>query len=225
MTRAACSGFWPTATHFVGKEIVRQHALYWPAFLMSAGLPPPRRIIAHGWWLMGGAKMSKSVGNVARYQDYASIFGVDALRYFVMREMPLGADANFSDDGILTRFNADLANDLGNLVSRATTMMQRYCEGVVPDVPPGWRDALDADLATKHRQHDRVCHPAVRLVPDQRGAPGHLGAGPGREPVHREARAVGAGEETGRPSDARGHAVSRRGRLTRHRRACGSGDA
>ena len=91
---------WPVdVTHLIGKEIVRQHALYWPAFLMSAGLPPPRRIIAHGWWLMGGAKMSKSLGNVARYQDYAAGLRVDALRYFVMREMPLGQDANFSDDG------------------------------------------------------------------------------------------------------------------------------
>jgi len=143
------SRFWPSVTHFVGKEIVRQHALYWPAFLMSAGLQPPRRIIAHGWWLMGGAKMSKSVGNVARYQDYADIFGVDALRYFVMREMPLGADANFSDEGILTRFNADLANDLGNLVSRATTMIQRYCDGVVPDSPLEKRDQLDADLTAR----------------------------------------------------------------------------
>src|SRR5688572_25479451 len=141
--------FWPHVTHFVGKEIVRQHALYWPAFLMSAGLTPPKRIIAHGWWLMGGAKMSKSVGNVARYQDYAGIFGVDALRYFVMREMPLGADANFSDDGILARFNADLANDLGNLVSRATTMIQRYCDGIVPPSPAGRRDALDTDLIAR----------------------------------------------------------------------------
>jgi methionyl-tRNA synthetase len=141
--------FWPEVTHFVGKEIVRQHALYWPAFLMSAGLTPPKRIIAHGWWLMGGAKMSKSVGNVARYQDYVSIFGVDALRYFVMREMPLGADANFSDEGMLTRFNADLANDLGNLVSRATTMIQRYCDGVVPPSPAERRDALDTDLIAR----------------------------------------------------------------------------
>jgi methionyl-tRNA synthetase len=138
--------FWPVATHLVGKEIIRQHALYWPAFLMAAGLRPPQRIIAHGWWLMGGAKMSKSIGNVARYQDYADVFGVDALRYFVMREMPLGADANFSDEGILTRFNADLANDLGNLVSRATTMIQRYCAGVVPASPAAARDALDSGL-------------------------------------------------------------------------------
>jgi methionyl-tRNA synthetase len=141
--------YWPTVTHLVGKEIVRQHALYWPAFLMSAGLTPPRRIVAHGWWLMGGAKMSKSAGNVARYQDYVSVFGVDALRYFVMREMPLGADANFSDEGLLTRFNADLANDLGNLVSRATTMIQRYCDGVVPDSPADRREALDTDLVAR----------------------------------------------------------------------------
>jgi methionyl-tRNA synthetase len=138
--------FWPCVTHMVGKEIVRQHALYWPAFLMSAGLPPPKRIIAHGWWLMGGAKMSKSAGNVARYQDYVNVFGVDALRYFVMREMPLGLDANFSDEGILTRFNADLANDLGNLVSRATTMIQRYRDGIVPESPASTRDGLDTAL-------------------------------------------------------------------------------
>ena len=136
--------YWPGVTHLVGKEIIRQHALYWPAFLMSAKLAPPTRIMAHGWWLMGGAKMSKSVGNVARYQDYADVFGVDALRYFVMREMPLGQDANFSDEGILTRFNADLANDLGNVVSRTTTMIQRYRESLVP--APGGGDALDAAL-------------------------------------------------------------------------------
>ena len=139
--------FWPGVTHLVGKEIIRQHALYWPAFLMSAGLLPPSRIIAHGWWLMGGAKMSKSVGNVAHYQDYTRVFGVDGLRYFVMREMPLGLDANFSDEGLLNRFNADLANDLGNLISRATTMVHRYCDGVLPAADAG--DALDAALAVE----------------------------------------------------------------------------
>jgi methionyl-tRNA synthetase len=138
--------YWPTVTHFIGKEIVRQHALYWPAFLMSAGLPPPRRIVAHGFWLMGGAKMSKSLGNVARYQPYAHVFGVDGLRYFALREMPLGQDANFSDEGVLTRFNADLANDLGNLVSRATTMIHRYREGRVPDSPKEARDGADLEL-------------------------------------------------------------------------------
>jgi methionyl-tRNA synthetase len=136
--------YWPVVTHLVGKEIVRQHALYWPAFLMSAGIQTPRRIIAHGWWLMGGAKMSKSIGNVARYQDYAAVFGVDALRYFVMREMTLGQDANFSDEAILTRYNADLANDLGNVVSRTTTMIARYCDGSVPAAHAA--DDLDRSL-------------------------------------------------------------------------------
>jgi methionyl-tRNA synthetase len=138
--------FWPVAIHLIGKEILRQHALYWPAFLMSAGIKPPERIIAHGWWLMGGAKMSKSIGNVARYQDYAEAFGVDALRYFVMREMPLGQDANFSDEGILTRYNADLANDLGNVVSRTMTMVHRYSGGKIPASTGSDRDDLDASI-------------------------------------------------------------------------------
>jgi len=145
---ARIARFWPTATHFIGKEIVRQHALYWPAFLMSAGLTPPRRIVAHGFWLMGGAKMSKSLGNVARYQDYLDVFGLDALRYFVMREMPLGQDATFSDEAVLTRFNADLANDLGNLVSRTTTMIHRYRGGRVPASAPARRETLDRELVT-----------------------------------------------------------------------------
>jgi methionyl-tRNA synthetase len=143
---ARIAKFWPTVTHFVGKEIVRQHALYWPAFLMSAGITPPRRIIAHGFWMMGGAKMSKSLGNVARYQEYQQVFGLDGLRYFALREMPLGQDANFSDEAILTRFNADLANDLGNLVSRATTMVHRYRDGVIPEAPPERAQQLDRDL-------------------------------------------------------------------------------
>jgi methionyl-tRNA synthetase len=145
---ARLAKYWPTVTHFVGKEIVRQHALYWPAFLMSAGIAPPRRIIAHGFWMMGGAKMSKSLGNVARYQDYKDVFGLDGLRYFALREMPLGQDANFSDEAILTRFNADLANDLGNLVSRATTMVHRYRDGVIPEAPPERAQQLDRDLET-----------------------------------------------------------------------------
>jgi methionyl-tRNA synthetase len=145
---ARLAKYWPTVTHFVGKEIVRQHALYWPAFLMSAGIAPPPRIIAHGFWMMGGAKMSKSLGNVARYQDYKDVFGLDGLRYFALREMPLGQDANFSDEAILTRFNADLANDLGNLVSRATTMVHRYRDGVIPEAPPERAQQLDRDLET-----------------------------------------------------------------------------
>ncbi len=140
------SRYWPGVTHLMAKEITRQHAVYWPAFLMAAGLTPPRRIVAHGFWLMGGAKMSKSVGNVARYQDYVGVFGLDAVRYFLLREMPLGQDANFADEAILTRFNADLANDLGNVISRTVTMLHRYRDGVVPEVAPGTRTALDTAL-------------------------------------------------------------------------------
>ena len=140
--------YWPAVTHLMGKEIIRQHALYWPAFLMSAGLPLPQRIVAHGHWMMSGAKMSKSIGNVARYQDYTAAFGVDALRYFVMREMPLGQDANFSDEGVLNRYNADLANDLGNLVSRAMTMIHRYCDGTVPNPAGEVEQEPEAGLRT-----------------------------------------------------------------------------
>jgi methionyl-tRNA synthetase len=104
---------------------------------MAADLPIPRQIVSHGWWLMEGAKMSKSVGNVVRPEGYAERFGVDALRYFVYREMTFGQDASFTDEAILTRYNADLANDLGNLVSRATTMMHRYTGGMVPAADPG----------------------------------------------------------------------------------------
>ncbi len=124
--------YWPADVHLIGKEIVRQHAIYWPAFLLAADLPLPRQIVSHGWWLMDGAKMSKSKGNVARPRDYIERFGLDALRYFVFREMVFGQDANFADEAILTRYNADLANDFGNLVSRATTMIHRACGGRVP---------------------------------------------------------------------------------------------
>ena len=124
--------FWPANVHLIGKEIVRQHGIYWPAFLMAADLPIPEKLVSHGWWMMEGAKMSKSIGNVVRPKDYVDRFGVDAFRYFVMREMVFGQDADFTDETFLGRYNADLANDLGNLVSRATTMIHRYCDGGVP---------------------------------------------------------------------------------------------
>jgi len=130
--QARFAEFWPVDVHLIGKEIVRQHAIYWPAFLLAADLPLPRRIVSHGWWLMDGAKMSKSKGNVVRPADYIARFGLDAVRYFVFREMVFGQDANFADEALLTRYNADLANDLGNLVSRITTLIHRSCGGVVP---------------------------------------------------------------------------------------------
>jgi len=124
--------FWPADVHLIGKEIVRQHAIYWPAFLLAAGLPLPRQVVSHGWWLMDGAKMSKSKGNVVRPDDYIERFGLDAFRYFVFREMVFGQDASFTDEAMLTRYNSDLANDLGNLASRVTTLLHRTCGGTVP---------------------------------------------------------------------------------------------
>ena len=147
--QARLDRYWPADVHLMGKEIVRQHTVYWPAFLMAADLPVPGRVIGHGWWLMNEAKMSKSLGNVVRPQGYVERFGVDALRYFVMREMVLGQDANFADDAFLTRYNADLANDLGNVVSRVTTMIQRYCGGQVPAAAPGVASELEAELTRK----------------------------------------------------------------------------
>jgi methionyl-tRNA synthetase len=133
--------YWPADVHLIGKEIVRQHGIYWPAFLMAADLPIPKQLVSHGWWMMDGAKMSKSIGNVVRPKDYVDRFGLDAFRYFVMREMVFGQDADFTDETFLARYNADLANDLGNLVSRATTMIHRYCDGVVPQPDVALRPA------------------------------------------------------------------------------------
>ena len=128
--------FWPADVHLIGKEIVRQHAIYWPAFLMAAGLPLPRQVVSHGWWLMEGAKMSKSKGNVVRAPDYIERFGLDGFRYFVYREMIFGQDASFNDEAILGRYNADLANDLGNLASRVTALIHRTCGARVPTPDP-----------------------------------------------------------------------------------------
>ena len=124
--------YWPASVHLVGKDILRFHCVYWPAFLMSAGLPLPKAIVGHGWWLRDEAKMSKSVGNVVRPDALIERFGPDALRYFVAREMAFGQDATFSDEAFLERFNADLANALGNTASRTLTMTGRYLDGRVP---------------------------------------------------------------------------------------------
>lgn len=119
---------WGNATHFVGKEIVRFHAVYWPAFLMAAGLPLPKQIIAHGWWLSEGEKMSKSLGNVQDPTKYCKIFGADALRYFMIRDLPFGADGNFSLSGFLNRYNSFLANSYGNLCHRTLSFIKTRCE-------------------------------------------------------------------------------------------------
>ena len=124
--------YWPANLHVIGKDIVRFHTVYWPAFLMSAGLAVPRRVFAHGFLFNRGEKMSKSVGNVIDPFGLAETYGTDQFRYFFLREVPFGQDGNYSHDAIIARINADLANDLGNLAQRSLTMIARNCDGAVP---------------------------------------------------------------------------------------------
>jgi methionyl-tRNA synthetase len=138
--------YWPADLHVIGKDIVRFHAVYWPAFLMSAGVEVPRRIFSHGFLFNRGEKMSKSVGNVIDPFALADAYGVDQLRYFLLREVPFGQDGNYSHDAIVNRINADLANDLGNLAQRSLTMVTRQLGGVLPK-PGAFSDADKAILA------------------------------------------------------------------------------
>ena len=128
--------YWPADLHVIGKDIVRFHAVYWPAFLMSAGLPLPKRVFAHGFVFNRGEKMSKSVGNVVDPFDLIKAYGVDAVRYFFLREVPFGQDGNYSHEAIVQRINADLANDLGNLAQRSLSMIAKNCDGVLPALGP-----------------------------------------------------------------------------------------
>ncbi|MBI1355807.1 MAG: methionine--tRNA ligase [Acidobacteria bacterium] len=128
---------WPADVHMIGKEIVRFHAVYWPAFLMAAGLPLPKKIYAHGWLVFQGDKMSKSKGNIVRARPIAKVVGVEGLRYYLLREIVFGQDGNFSWEALVERYNSDLANGLGNLFSRTLTMLNKYRDGVAPEPPAG----------------------------------------------------------------------------------------
>ncbi|HET6183957.1 MAG TPA: methionine--tRNA ligase [Acetobacteraceae bacterium] len=124
--------FWPADVHMVGKDIIRFHAVYWPAFLMAAGIALPRRIASHGWWTVEGEKMSKSLGNVIEPRKLVETYGLDQVRYFLMREKPFGGDGTISHQALVTRVNVELANDLGNLAQRTLTLIARNCDGALP---------------------------------------------------------------------------------------------
>ncbi len=124
---------WPADVHLIGKDILRHHAVIWPALLHALGLEPPKRVFAHGWWVVDGQKMSKSLGNATDPIEIVKTYGVDAFRYFLLRETPFGNDGTFSEEALITRCNADLANGLGNLLSRTLTMCEKYFEGKIPE--------------------------------------------------------------------------------------------
>lgn len=142
---ALYSKFWPASLQIIGKDILRFHCIYWPAFLLAARLPLPKRVFAHGWWTMDGQKMSKSVGNVLDPMALLAAHGRDPLRYFLLSEIPFGSNGDFSYTAFANRFNADLANDIGNLTQRVATLLIKHCDAKVPQ--PGTRDVPKAPVA------------------------------------------------------------------------------
>ncbi len=141
------SKWWPASVHLIGKDILTTHCVYWPTMLFSLGVELPKTVFAHGWWLMGESKMSKSLGNVVSPLDLIEEYGVDPVRYYLMREMVLGQDANFTMESFIKRFNSDLANDFGNLLNRLSGLIGKYFDGVVPD--PGELTEAEQDLQAR----------------------------------------------------------------------------
>jgi methionyl-tRNA synthetase len=163
--------FWPADLHMVGKEILRFHAVYWPAFLMAAGLAPPKRVFSHGWWTVEGEKMSKSIGNVIDPRNLVGEFGLDPVRFFLLREVPFGGDGDFSRRALISRLNVDLANDLGNLAQRTLSLIARNCDGKLPGRGPAteedaaMRAAAEALPAMmRERLHRQAFHEALEEV-------------------------------------------------------------
>ena len=170
--RDSLGSLWPKANHLIAKDILKPHAIYWPTMLMAAGLPLYEHLYVHGYWNMDSSKMSKSLGNVIRPLEMKARFGMDAFRYFLLREMAFGQDAKFSEEALITRINADLANNLGNFVSRALAMQQKYFAGVVQPLGASWkkedvelRDKFAAaEFDLKNQMEDLQFHRALEAV-------------------------------------------------------------
>jgi methionyl-tRNA synthetase len=165
---ALFSRYWPAQVHLVGKDIVRFHAVYWPAFLLSAGLPLPECIFAHGWWLKDEAKMSKSLGNVVPPGPLLDAVGPDALRYFLLREMSFGLDGSYSDEQLLDRYNGDLANELGNVTSRVITLCDT---GFAGRIPPPRAAPRPASSNPRHGRRTRRGAPHSTTTISRTGSP------------------------------------------------------
>jgi methionyl-tRNA synthetase len=151
--------YWPADLHVVGKEIARFHAIIWPAILMSARLPLPRRVYSHGWWTIEGEKMSKSVGNVIDARDLVPLYGVDAVRFVLLREVPFGNDGDFSIRALVSRMNVELANDLGNLAQRSLSLIAKNLDGTLPPQSPETEEdagLLDAARALPAALRERI---------------------------------------------------------------------
>ncbi|HTE19791.1 MAG TPA: methionine--tRNA ligase, partial [Armatimonadota bacterium] len=163
--------FWPADVHFVGKDIVRFHAIYWPAFLQAAGIAPPRRVFAHGWWTIEGQKMSKSLGNAIDPLALIEEFGLDPLRYFLLREVPFGNDGDFARKSLVNRLNGELADGLGNLAQRTLSLIQRNCGGELPgeagrsEADAGLFESVDALVASVGKAlNAQLFHTALETV-------------------------------------------------------------